>query len=276
MTARRNWPVDSQRKRLYDAENGSDWSDKARQNLTHAEATALAAQASKWLQGKRFEIWDNPTIIMTRGKGSQAFRNAGKIHFGSGRPTRWILLHEIAHLVSFSWHPGWDGEPDRRSHGAQFADVYLMLVGRFCSVTDRENLKTAFKEGNVRFRPKRKREMTDEQRAVLRDRLAASRPAPSPHRWTYARTLLTNGGPVTLYAATGEFKVYRYTDVDGRYCYAYGTTDPAKAVTRAHEESAVKIGKWRNYIGHEDDSPWALVDIATELGLHLTPRASTV
>lgn len=268
-------PVDSGRNKLYTAENRNDWSPKAKSYLTQPEAAALAAEAVLWLRDRhRYEVRPRPTVVLSRGDGAWANERKNLIHLGRERPTRWILLHEVAHLVNLNWFPNWDGEPDRRAHGAQFAHVYLLLIGRFCSVADRENLKASFREHNVRFRPKKTRRMTDEQRAAAAARLAASRPAPSPHRWTYCRVLDTAHGPVRLYACTAQWKVFRYTDATGNgYCWAYGTNDASKAITRAAEASALRLGAQR---GYDSDPRWSLVDIASELGLTPAPVASTV
>lgn len=89
----------------------------------------------------------------------------------------WVVLHEIAHIIhgrlDYQWHRSPMGVRtaivgDRKEelkggpwHGWQFCAVFLDLV-QFCMGAEAaEVLKAAFKENNVRWRPKRVRVMPE-------------------------------------------------------------------------------------------------------------------
>jgi uncharacterized membrane protein len=61
-------------------------------------------------------------------------------------------------------------------HGWQFAETYLLLVRHVMGVDAHDRLKAQFKEHRVRFRePKKRRELSEEQRQALRERLYEAR-----------------------------------------------------------------------------------------------------
>jgi hypothetical protein len=89
-----------------------------------------------------------------------------------------IILHELAHSLHIGESTSTstrNKDDDRQVHGWRFCDIYLTLVLHAMGREAHDKLKAGFKEHKVRFRPKRKREMTEEQRAILRDRLAQAR-----------------------------------------------------------------------------------------------------
>lgn len=79
--------------------------------------------------------------------------------------SRWILAHEFAHHLV--------GLRDGAWHDWAFCEAYLYVVRVFLGRHDEEKLKAAFKTHKVRFRPVRKRQMTDEQRQAARERMLA-------------------------------------------------------------------------------------------------------
>lgn len=105
------------------------------------------------------------------GRGRRAASSyGGEIRMPRWARTDWVLLHELAHeLAPRSVHHHWP-----------FAHAYLKLVSRFMGTEAAEAakaLKASFREHKVRFAPKRKRNLTEEQRQELRDRLAKARAA---------------------------------------------------------------------------------------------------
>lgn len=58
---------------------------------------------------------------------------------------------------------------DQAWHGREMCEIYMMLVRRFLGVNIAEELKTAFKQNRVKFRPKRK--MSESQIAAAKKRL---------------------------------------------------------------------------------------------------------
>lgn len=130
----------------------------------------------QWLVAEGYDL-RRPNVIVTRGLGSTAWPHSGDIRFGGNRPLAWIMAHEVAHLVRFqrSAFPGREWDVDGRSHGWEWASVYLRLVRRFFGVKNHDALRDAFKAGKVKFRPKRR--MTEAQRAAATERLAKARAA---------------------------------------------------------------------------------------------------
>lgn len=177
-TTKHGRPRDSQRQKVYDAENAAAWNDRAMRRLTGPEAQKLADRMYDWLLAEGYEL-RRPQVTMTRGGGSVAWWGTGVIHFGRQRPFAWILAHEVAHLVrpKGSAFPGREWDADGRVHGWEWASVYLALVRRFLGVTNHDALAASFKAGKVKSRPKRR--MTEAQRQAAADRLAKYRAAKS-------------------------------------------------------------------------------------------------
>jgi hypothetical protein len=175
-STRHGRPRDSQRQKVYDAENGAAWTDRAARELRGREAQELADRMYQWLVAEGYDL-RRPNVIVTRGLGSTAWPHSGDIRFGGNRPLAWIMAHEVAHLVRFqrSAFPGREWDVDGRSHGWEWASVYLRLVRRFFGVKNHDALRDAFKAGKVKFRPKRR--MTEAQRAAATERLAKARAA---------------------------------------------------------------------------------------------------
>lgn len=253
--------------RLYEAENNTDWSPKAAARLDELEAQRLATKALGWLRSKGYKVPLNVKVIMSRGSGSYAFPGRGKIHFGKERPLRFILLHEVAHLVSHhkADMPGWYRcDEDTRSHGRAFMVAYLDLLGHYCGTADKRALMAECRKRGVKYRPRRRRDLTDEQRAELAARLAAHRPAASPHRYAYRKTVETDRGPVHVYVSSRRSDTAQWTN-PGRESFSAtsGTTYPNRAVTRTTPE---RLAAWADqngwWTGPLDDGTYEVVDIA--------------
>lgn len=250
--------------RLYEAENQTDWSPKALARLDQLEAQRLATKALGWLRSKGYKVPLNAKVIMTRGSGSYAFPGRGKIHFGKERPLRYILLHEVAHLVSHhkADMPGWYRcDEDTRSHGRAFMVAYLDLLGHYCGTADKRALMAECRKRGVKYRPRRRRDLTDEQRAELAARLAAHRPAPSPHRYAYRKIVETTNGPLAVYVSSrrGDMAQWTHPDRSG-FSATAGTIYPKRAATRTTPE---RLAKWAEvnawWVSHDD---YEVVDIA--------------
>ncbi len=107
-------------------------------------------------------------IKMTHGNGG-AYSSGGRIAYKTEKSLLdWIVVHEMAHEVTRGY-----GEP---GHNWRFADAYLYLVKMFLGADAHATLKHSFKKHKVRFTaPRPKRQLTDEQRAALAQRLAVAR-----------------------------------------------------------------------------------------------------
>ncbi len=275
--------------RLYQAESDVTWSPKAAASLNQTQAQHLADKATKWLTATGYTLPRKPHVTMKRGNRSIAYPWTGEIRLAQNRSYQWVVLHEVAHLVDLEPHmlPGWDGEPDTRPHGRAFVAIYLRLVGRFCGQNDRKALAAACKEHGVKYRPRRRRQMTVEAKAAAVARLAASRPAPSPHRFALMRTGLPDRrilwtetarqhgrvdiserfqhgdpmshGPVFASKATGDYVVFDRAPGSYHSLSIAGTVDRERAVTRATVES---IERWAAKNRWLTRSEWTIVDIA--------------
>ena len=83
-----------------------------------------------------------------------------------------ICLHELAHAVChFEFGTG-------VKHHWQFCMVYLKLVGNVMGVEARNILRQSFKDHKVKYtKPRAKRELSEEQKEILRARIAVARAA---------------------------------------------------------------------------------------------------
>ena len=146
---------DSQKGKLYAAERSTEWTTKASELISEAEVTALATKACKWLYSKGYRpCTTHPTVAFPgngRG-GAWASRGQRKLSFTPAARKRWVVLHEVAHLVLPSNHPEYDG--DDRPHGWCFADVYLKLVSRFCGRSNANALLPPANAGQTNWKPR--------------------------------------------------------------------------------------------------------------------------
>jgi putative metallohydrolase (TIGR04338 family) len=89
-----------------------------------------------------------------------------------------IVIHELAHVVCQREH-GYNVA----GHGWQFCSIYLTLTLHAMGREAHDALKKAFKENRVRYtKPRARRQLSDEQRQALADRLALGRLAAASER----------------------------------------------------------------------------------------------
>lgn len=183
-------PRDTQRQKVYDAE---------RELFTHRPMWTDIEDAQRWLDEKlssaylrrkygrfvKVDVTETPTTRTTTEEkrvtpitirpGYGHTRATGNPYSREIQLPKWarepiILLHETAHVLAPRVDAAW--------HGWQFCEVYLDLVRHVMGKQTADELKAAFKRHRVRFtEPRAKRELTEEQKQVLRDRLAATRQA---------------------------------------------------------------------------------------------------
>lgn len=153
---------DSQRGKLYAAENkvprGEEMPDlkAVERYLADMQARSWWRWGLKLVPGKR--AIESAPIRVADGRGRRSASG------GSWTITlpRWarcerIILHEAAHCIT----PG-------KMHGREFAAAYLELVTRMMGKDAGAALRLAFREGGVRYKPKR--QLTPEQLERLRAR----------------------------------------------------------------------------------------------------------
>jgi|JI10StandDraft_1071094.scaffolds.fasta_scaffold751137_1 putative metallohydrolase (TIGR04338 family) len=184
---------DSQRRRVYDAEHRAFgwWYSPKSELMTIEQCQAFIDKmlASEWLRkqtdlGVGFLRRTGVTVIPGRGGANAAFDDRYGTAYGFiTRTTKgpsisvgvqarqpFILIHELTHLL----HPS----QAHAAHGWKFCEIELRLVRHFLGKEAHDKLKAEFKAGKVRFtKPRAKRELTPEQKAVLIERMAKARAA---------------------------------------------------------------------------------------------------
>lgn len=171
---------DSQRSKVYAAERsveGFETRDRM-ETISEIEHYVEKVITSAWFQRR----WKVKGYRIEDGRGAR--RATGGLHWGGvavltfpkWSRSKMIVLHELAHACTVKNHGGLVS-----AHGWQFASTYLELVTHEMGKETGDALKAAFRAKKVRFaRPRQKRELTEEQKQVLRDRMAKARAARKP------------------------------------------------------------------------------------------------
>jgi hypothetical protein len=167
---------DSQRKKIYDSEKLVFYPDTLNptpewKSLREVQDFVdLVTASDTW---KALGVGNERPISVRDGRGR---RSAGAnpysdlIAMPKGTRSRWVALHELAHIAEIylaDWDGGWPYyeilvRPDENwervpirttaSHGPEFAGIYLYLARSFLS-KDHDRLKAAFKERKVKVAP---------------------------------------------------------------------------------------------------------------------------
>lgn len=162
----------------------------------YAELTSLSnwerTRPPKWrLNTRRYNEWaayDHKKVfgredglwVSWNHRGSKNGRGGGaywmyvdqRIQMSDYHANEMICLHELAHAVcQYEFGNG-------VKHHWQFCMVYLKLVGNVMGVEARNILRQSFKDHKVKYtKPRAKRELSEEQKEVLRARIAVARAA---------------------------------------------------------------------------------------------------
>jgi putative metallohydrolase (TIGR04338 family) len=116
----------------------------------------------------------NPDVQVKDGRGTRRAmaHGARAISLPLWARNDWVTLHELAHTIVSRHYLRVDAAP----HGWQYCAIYLDLVMSMMGKEAHDALKASFKAHKVRYtEPRAKRVLTEEQREVLRARLAAGR-----------------------------------------------------------------------------------------------------
>lgn len=131
---------DSQRSRLYSAEQQVAWGDAAR-HLTLPGSQRFVDQvlADIW--------WRNRSSIRSievkaGARNGRAWAGGTAIRTSPGSRKPWVLVHELAHHLT----------QDPTPHGAVYAANYLALVRRFIGEPQANDLRQQFRLGRVKCR----------------------------------------------------------------------------------------------------------------------------
>ena len=133
-----------------------------------------AAYDHKKVFGREDGLWVSWNHRNNNGRGGGAYWMYvdQRIQMSDYHANEMICLHELAHAVcQYEFGNG-------VKHHWQFCMVYLKLVGNVMGVEARNILRQSFKDHKVKYtKPRAKRELSEEQKEVLRARIAVARAA---------------------------------------------------------------------------------------------------
>jgi hypothetical protein len=164
---------DTQRNKVYEAETVLHKYATPLPEMKDLERFAKKVWASRRMK-KAFPKATSRFLAIGDGRGHTRFATGGWAGVDMPRFARntHIMLHELAHVVDQRENGSqWGG------HGWRYCAVYLKMVLYVFGREAHNELKASFKKHRVRIRPKTKRNMSEEQRAALRLRMAAAREA---------------------------------------------------------------------------------------------------
>lgn len=158
---------DSQRQKVYDAESVLRSHSK---RISHDQIVALVRkiESSEYVK-RNYGVLHRKVITSGHGHSrTSVAKGDHTIVLAAFGHNDWITIHEVAHGYTVA-DPG---------HGWLFCYVYLDLVRKFMGKEAHDALKASFKKRKVAHTvPRKKREMTPEQKQVLVDRMAKARAA---------------------------------------------------------------------------------------------------
>lgn len=163
-------PRDSQRQKVYDAENEAiRHTGRSFGSIEEIQSYVDRLVGSAWW-GRRYS--DRRIVVQSKHHGTATANYTGsRINLPRWAWTEDVVLHEIAHIAT---NRQWGTQIP--AHGRHFAKVYLELVRHKMGKDAGARLKAAFAKHKVKHSLPRK-PMTDEQREAAAARLAAVREA---------------------------------------------------------------------------------------------------
>lgn len=168
-------PRDSQRSKVYAAERAvaAGIYSGHLPTMDEVQVYVTKIEEDRWFQ----RTFGNRRFLVKDGRGrSAAGGGGGAITLPVHSRTPRVILHEVAHCLAgrrFGRGGGWHAEGG--GHGWKFCSIYLQLVRHFMGKDCHDMLKASMKKHRVRFTEPRTRQLTDEQRQALRDRMAQVR-----------------------------------------------------------------------------------------------------
>jgi len=169
---------DTQRQKVYNAENFLQRRGPRYETVAEMQVYVDKLVASAWFR-RRWPRTAGGGIEVRDGRGrSRACATTDWAQRIIKMP-RWsrsksVVLHEVAHHCADEAH----GVRDVAAHGWQFAATLLELVTHEMGVEAGKGLKESYKAKKVRHKaPRKRRPLTEAEKAVLRDRMAVARAA---------------------------------------------------------------------------------------------------
>jgi len=140
---------DSQKQRLYDAEN--KFRKEFGTGFQFGSVDDIAMYVfnlvySNWFRN-RFHVESCSIDVRLAKKGNRSRAGSGRMRINQNRMDEVEVLHELVHIFV---------SPRDVGHGREFCMMYLQLVKKKLGEPAEEFLKKCFKDGKVKFRPKRK------------------------------------------------------------------------------------------------------------------------
>lgn len=183
----RDYRRDAQRQRLYGAEHlvFGDGSPDLPPSMGVEPAQRFIARiiASKWMR-KHYPAavigwWPKAMVGVVGGNGNNA--DAKRIMVTLyGRRRRWLLLHELAHVIEWRTYPS----GTTSAHGREFTNIYLALIRKWLGEAQYKTLRETFRINRVRYNLPRKssvkRAGNPAALAAYRERIRAERTAARP------------------------------------------------------------------------------------------------
>lgn len=169
---------DSQRQRVYDAEKFLQDVGPRMETVAEIQAYVDHLLSSAWFR-RRWPRVARKGIEVRDGRGrrravAETIWGVNLIRMPAWSRSKAVILHEVAHHCTDEAH----GLRDVAAHGWQFAGTLLELVTHEMDDVYGMHLKDRYKAEKVRFKaPRRRKPLTEEQRAVLVQRMAIARAA---------------------------------------------------------------------------------------------------
>ncbi len=174
---------DSQRKRVYTAESAAFPNNPKTGEPTLPAVSDVDLYVKKVWHSKRVQAafpratrtyYGAPTVLDGRGCRKASAISTHTIKMPRWSRREWVVLHELAHIIVEREY--WAQRNEIPAHGWLFCETYLKLVLYMLGREAHDALKASFKAHKVKFtKPRERKPITDEQRAILVERLAAAR-----------------------------------------------------------------------------------------------------
>ena len=130
---------DTQRRRVY----RSEWTAFGRSEcITPDEVLALVREVWEYapLRKRPGVEWEPRPPRVSFGRGRRSWSYGGHICISRTRCYRFVVLHELAHELTYWEEPG---------HGGQWVETYLFLVEAFMGFDAAQKLRASFRENRV-------------------------------------------------------------------------------------------------------------------------------
>lgn len=156
---------DFQRSRVYKAERADAFTAYSQEvgSIHDVRAYVDKITSSRWWRNrcpvKSVQVWDGRGTRIAYGG---LFCSGSKFGWGISLPrwarTHWVILHELAHVITEANGYYDDGHP---AHGREFCATFLELTRRWIGTDAAKALKQSFKDHKVKYT--RKNRLTEDE-----------------------------------------------------------------------------------------------------------------